>query len=115
MPESGDPGGRSIRYQELHLKPIVPAARAALAVVAVLLATTPASAAEPVSRPLAGIDASRATLKNAATTPAPTINVLDARIGADGRVVATCSSAENPAYRQWRDRMAERGRLPQER
>jgi hypothetical protein len=88
---------------------------AALAALAVLSVNPPAFATEPVSRPLAGIDASRAALKNAATTPAPTINVLDARIGADGRVIATCSSAENPAFRQWRERMAERGRLPQER
>lgn len=88
---------------------------AALAALALLSVNPPAFAGEPVSRPLSGIDASRATLKNAATTPAPTINVLDARIGADGRVIATCSSAENPAFRQWRERMAERGRLPQER
>jgi hypothetical protein len=97
---------------ELRLKIFLPILQSALAM---LLASGQALAAEPVSRPLAGIESSRATLKNVATTPAPTINVLDARIGTDGRVIATCSSAENPAYRQWRDRMAERGRLPQER
>jgi hypothetical protein len=97
------------------LKAFISTAQTAMAALALLLVNPPASAAEPVSRPLAGIEASRATLKNAATTPAPTLNVLEARIDADGRVVATCSSAENPAYRQWRDRMAERGRLPQER
>lgn len=97
---------------ELRLKIFLPILQLALAM---LLASGQAFAAEPVSRPLAGIESSRATLKNVTPAPAPTINVLEGRLDVDGRVIATCSSAENPAYRQWRDRMAERGRLPQER
>jgi hypothetical protein len=94
------------------LKTFRPILQAALAM---SLASGHALAAEPMSRALAGIESSRATVKNLVPVPAPTVNVLDGRLDVDGRVVATCSSAENPAYRQWRDRMAERGRLPQER
>lgn len=69
-----------------------------------------AVAAEPISRPLADVPGvTRPHVKQATRTPSPMVNVLRASLDAQGRISVTCSEAENPAYRAWRESAARRG------
>lgn len=80
------------------------------AAVLILGVATCASATEPVSRPLGDAPgAAKAALKNQPRTPAPAVNVLNASLDAQGRVVVRCGESENPAFRSWRESLARRG------
>jgi hypothetical protein len=60
---------------------------------------------EPVSRPLAMAPGATSRSKAAEPVPAPTHFVLTGQLGRDGRVSIQCESAENPAWRAWRNRI----------
>lgn len=107
VPESGMTGASTRIFPKERF--VTRATRTAIAVFALALAVG-ATAAEPVSRPLADAPgAAKAALKNQPRTPAPTVNVLSASLDAQGRVVVRCGESENPAFRAWRESLARRG------
>lgn len=71
------------------------------------LAAAPAAAragefVQVESRPFAESTAkARAMLKNPPQQPAPSLNVLSARIAGDGTITTHCESQSSPAYRAW--------------
>lgn len=75
------------------------------------LAAAPAAASsvgfvQVESRPFAESAAkARALLKNQPQQPAQSLNVLSARIAADGSITTHCESQSSPAYRAWAEEL----------